>query len=307
MLRTACITFALFTLVGCSKKEEAPTRPEPTPAPPTPTSVTSTTSVTTTSTAKDAVGKLQDALKAKGKKVECLSFLEEVATKTHVEIEVRENHTPPCAGDPNVTPVLGRFRVEKDGAIQTYDVVEDRWAPLDGSVPSHANAAPAITKVRGKEILSKELTFDGGKHRIVLSAEDRTVGGRELGRRLFAYDFCDGAKTPGAACWKIEDGIDDCDEGDLSVDFVGDKVFVKEIGGKTAVAVLYRMNCSTDVSAYTQKLIGYRDGVKFAVRGKTGLSVAGDKWPAQRTPDVKDAELRAWALASWDRYGTIRE
>ncbi|MBB5886668.1 hypothetical protein DYQ93_08605 [Xanthomonas sp. LMG 8992] len=46
------------------------------------------------------------------------------AAPAAIEIAVREKHGDGCPGDPQTEPVRDRFRVERSGAIQWYDVVD---------------------------------------------------------------------------------------------------------------------------------------------------------------------------------------
>lgn len=60
-----------------------------------------------------------------------------------IEIAVREKHGDGCPGDPQTEPVRDRFRVERSGAIQWYDVVDGdfveyaQWRQQQASGGSH--------------------------------------------------------------------------------------------------------------------------------------------------------------------------
>lgn len=52
-----------------------------------------------------------DSLYDNWTKIECLNFLVEEATQSHVDIVIREKHGGKCPGDPNTAPEVDRFRV----------------------------------------------------------------------------------------------------------------------------------------------------------------------------------------------------
>ena len=58
----------------------------------------------------------------------CLSYVEEAATSRRVTVAVREKHDATCGGDPDVSPIIDRFRVTlATGHIEFYDALEDEW------------------------------------------------------------------------------------------------------------------------------------------------------------------------------------
>lgn len=169
--------------------------------------------------------------------------------------------------------------------------------PTDEHAASSPDAGSAVV---GVKVLEREIQDARGKHRVVLTREET-----RRGARLHAYDFCDRPAVAGAPCWTIHDGIDDC-EFDLTVEFVGEHLYVRESARGAAVAVLYRTRCSGDLSAYDLKLVGYENGTKFAVRGTTGLASKVENWAPKRTVDVHDAALGKWAASVWDKHATER-
>jgi hypothetical protein len=286
----------LVTAAGC-QKSSAPTAPQETTSAPAAASSTTTTTAATASSLSTATSPEDAALAAIGRVLTtqgvdpaCVSLAPSRANG-RIEVEAREKHGDKCPGDPATAPTIGRYRVSPSGDVSSYDAVSDAWVAL-GRAPVGPGGA-----ILGTKILEREAKDSAGNHRFVLSRDEH---GKSV--HLYAYDFCDAPPTPGAPCWAIQDGIDSCDD-DLSVDFVGDKLYLKENGGRLAAAVLYRSRCSTDVSAYTMKLVGYENGKKFAVRGTTGLKGAGGatQYEPKRTADVSDAALRPWALATWDK------
>ncbi len=62
---------------------------------------------------------------------QCLDFEIEDCTAHRVDIVIREQHDQKCGGDPDTSPVVDRFRVNKPtGTIQWYDVVNDDYLPF---------------------------------------------------------------------------------------------------------------------------------------------------------------------------------
>ena len=43
----------------------------------------------------------------------CLSFLVEEKTKVYIDIAIREKHGDTCPGDPDISPIVDRFRVHR--------------------------------------------------------------------------------------------------------------------------------------------------------------------------------------------------
>ena len=62
---------------------------------------------------------------------ECLSFLVDRADDTHNSVEVLENHTPTCGGDPNTAPRVVTLLIDKNtGALQKDDPASGEYVPL---------------------------------------------------------------------------------------------------------------------------------------------------------------------------------
>jgi hypothetical protein len=67
-------------------------------------------------------------------KLECMTFMVEDAKKKLVFVVVREKHDEKCGGDPNLAPVVARFKVEpKKKYVGIYDVVDDSYSTLDAN------------------------------------------------------------------------------------------------------------------------------------------------------------------------------
>ena len=65
--------------------------------------------------------------------LDCVTFSTDETTRTYFEIVLRENHTAKCGGDPDTTPVVDRYRVNRaSGKIEWYTVAADSWQPYRG-------------------------------------------------------------------------------------------------------------------------------------------------------------------------------
>ena len=66
--------------------------------------------------------------------LDCIMFDTEETTRTYFEIALRENHNAKCGGDPDISPVVDRYRVNRaSGRIEWYEVLLDRWQPYDAA------------------------------------------------------------------------------------------------------------------------------------------------------------------------------
>lgn len=60
----------------------------------------------------------------------CLSFLTEEKTKDHFDFVIREKHGGKCQGDPNTSPIVDRFRVDRlTKKIQWYEPTDGAHLP----------------------------------------------------------------------------------------------------------------------------------------------------------------------------------
>lgn len=64
--------------------------------------------------------------------LDCVTFDTENTTRTYFEVALREKHNAKCGGDPETSPVIDRYRVNRaSGKIEWYKVTEDRWKAYD--------------------------------------------------------------------------------------------------------------------------------------------------------------------------------
>lgn len=69
-----------------------------------------------------------DQVYAKRISLDCVTFYTEETTGAYFQVVLRENHTAKCGGDPDVSPVVDRYRVYRvSGKIELYDAVNDNW------------------------------------------------------------------------------------------------------------------------------------------------------------------------------------
>lgn len=62
---------------------------------------------------------------------ECLTFMAGLEDDTHYNVEVLENHTPACGGDPNTAPHVVTLLIDKNtGALQKDDPANGDYVPL---------------------------------------------------------------------------------------------------------------------------------------------------------------------------------
>ena len=64
--------------------------------------------------------------------LDCVTFETEETAKEYFQFVLRENHTEKCGGDPDVSPVVDRYRVHRGSRkIELYDAAKDSWGPYD--------------------------------------------------------------------------------------------------------------------------------------------------------------------------------
>lgn len=67
----------------------------------------------------------------------CVTFATDETTRIYFEIALRENHSAKCGGDPDLSPVVDRYRVYRvSGKIERYDAAGDQWRFYNGGLRS---------------------------------------------------------------------------------------------------------------------------------------------------------------------------
>jgi hypothetical protein len=73
-----------------------------------------------------------DNVYAKRISLDCVTFATEETTRIYFEIVLRENHNAKCGGDPDLSPAIDRYRVNRaSGKIEWLDRVADNWQPYN--------------------------------------------------------------------------------------------------------------------------------------------------------------------------------
>ncbi len=71
-------------------------------------------------------------------KPECISYILEGLDDGASSIALREKHDANCGGDPDVAPLLDRFRVNPTkNTVEWYDAVEDEFVPYSTFLARH--------------------------------------------------------------------------------------------------------------------------------------------------------------------------
>jgi hypothetical protein len=66
--------------------------------------------------------------------LDCVTYGTEETTKAYFQFVLRENHNAKCGGDPEISPVVDRYRVyRRSRKIERLDPVEDTWRPYNPS------------------------------------------------------------------------------------------------------------------------------------------------------------------------------
>ena len=61
---------------------------------------------------------------------DCIAYGTEETTNAYFEFVLREIHNAKCGGDPETSPAIDRYRVDRrSGKIQQWDAADDDWQP----------------------------------------------------------------------------------------------------------------------------------------------------------------------------------
>ena len=132
---------AALALAGCGRSDNAnkPAAPMPASAPvAAPASAPAAPAASAPADSEADQAKAIDLARAAIQKYkltslspECLSFLVDQQDATHNSVEVLENHTPACGGDPNTAPHVVTLLIDKNtGELQKDDPVNGDYVPL---------------------------------------------------------------------------------------------------------------------------------------------------------------------------------
>jgi len=132
-------------------------------------------------------------------------------------------------------------------------------------------------------------------------------GGTMYSARLYGYHYRqqDGGFE---LLRRITDFVMKCDA-DLTVAHIPASIAITDLDGDglSEVTFLYEMNCTSDVSPLTLKLMMLEDGEKYAIRGTSivgiggGRQIGGEKRLGEEFASAPGA-LRDFASTHWDRF-----
>jgi hypothetical protein len=64
--------------------------------------------------------------------LDCVTYGAEETTHAYFQFVLRENHNAKCGGDPEINPVVDRYRVYRgSGKIEWLERIEDSWRPYN--------------------------------------------------------------------------------------------------------------------------------------------------------------------------------
>ena len=64
----------------------------------------------------------------------CFSDDTEETTDSYFQFALRENHNAKCGGDPEISPLVGRYRVyRRSSKIEQWEAIEDKWHAYKGA------------------------------------------------------------------------------------------------------------------------------------------------------------------------------
>ena len=70
----------------------------------------------------------RDHVYAKRISLDCVTFETEETTRIYFEVALREKHNAKCGGDPDLSPVIDHYRVNRASKkIEWFNTVEDNW------------------------------------------------------------------------------------------------------------------------------------------------------------------------------------
>ena len=75
-----------------------------------------------------------DQVYAKRISLGCITYDTEETTDGYFQFALREKHDAKCGGDPEVSPVVARYRVyRRSGKVEKWEAASDTWNAYKGS------------------------------------------------------------------------------------------------------------------------------------------------------------------------------
>ena len=154
------------------------------------------------------------------------------------------------------------------------------------------SALPPALRDRGVVEKAISWTDQLGTHIAVFSSLESRAGHARQLRVTHALQDGSGAV---AIVRTVSDGITDCDEGDLTVQFVMPTIAVTDLDrdGHSELTFAYRMNCTTDVSPSDVEVIVLDQDTTYALRGHAALEAMGPD-PARASTFAADPAEARW-------------
>ena len=75
-----------------------------------------------------------DHVYAKRISLGCITYDTEETTDAYFQFALREKHDAKCGGDPEISPIVARYRVyRRSGKIEQWEATEDTWHAYKGA------------------------------------------------------------------------------------------------------------------------------------------------------------------------------
>lgn len=166
----------------------------------------------------------------------------------------------------------------------------------DSTPVSELEASALPPALRDWGVVEKAMSWTDqlGTHIAVFSSLESRAGRARQLRVTHALQDGSGAV---AIVRTVNDGITDCDEGDLTVQFVMPTIAVTDLDhdGHSELTCAYRMNCTTDVSPSDVKVIVLDKDTKYILRGQAALEAIGPD-PARASTFTADPAEARWPV-----------
>ena len=76
-----------------------------------------------------------DHVYAKRISLGCITYDTEETTDAYFQFALREKHDAKCGGDPEISPVVARYRVHRrSGKIEKWEAASDTWHAYKGAI-----------------------------------------------------------------------------------------------------------------------------------------------------------------------------
>jgi hypothetical protein len=173
---------------------------------------------------------------------------------------------------------------------------------LDAKAP-----LPKGVKAKGK-IVEQVWSWQDGDMQTdglaVFSSTETSKGGRVVTRKIYVQYFR--GKAGKLKEVRLVQDSSSCDDGDLVAQFVEGSVSItdEDTDSISELSFAYDLNCTTDMSPHTRKLILLEGKDKHALRGSSQMNIGGDQpelvgGDYKADPFKKAAPLKAHAEAQW--------